>query len=306
MPDSPWQDKDRLYKLYVEDGLSAAAIGEELGCSDVTVLDWLDRYEIPTRDPDPPRMTGEDHPRSVSKDDLLADYKRVAEELGKTPTQSEYDELGEYSSQSIKSHYGTMGALQDAASLERLKKGRVILECEACGDEYSVKHANKDKSRFCSRDCLGQWMSENMTGENNRYDYNQMEFTCEWCSESYFRAASEEEKTRFCSQECLVEWRSREYSGENHPRWKDNGGYYRGPNWHRQRAKARERDNHECQNCGSSDSELDVHHIIPFSEFDNYKRANQLHNLITLCDSCHSNVEWGNITVQSNIEIFIE
>jgi uncharacterized protein YjcR len=56
MPESPWQDKDRLYKLYVEDGLSAAAIGEELGCSDVTVLDWLDRHNIPTRNPDPPRM----------------------------------------------------------------------------------------------------------------------------------------------------------------------------------------------------------------------------------------------------------
>jgi 5-methylcytosine-specific restriction endonuclease McrA len=197
-----------------------------------------------------------------------------------------------------------MGAIQDAASLERLRKGRVTLECEACGEEYSVKHANKDKSRFCSRDCLGQWMSENMTGENNRYDYNQTEFTCEWCGESYFRAANREGETRFCSQECLVEWRSQEYSGENHPRWKENGDYYRGPNWHRQRSKARKRDNHECQHCGSSDSELDVHHIIPFREFDDYERANRLQNLITLCDSCHSNVEWGNITIQSKLGTF--
>lgn len=155
MPDSPCQDKDRLYGLYVEDGLSASAIGEELGCSDTTVLDWLDRHDIPTRNPDPPRMTGEDNPRSVPKEDLLADYKRVAEELDKTPTQSEYSEFGNYSRRAIQSNFGSMGAIQDAASLERLKKGRVTLECEACGEEYSVRHAKKNKSRFCSRDCLG-------------------------------------------------------------------------------------------------------------------------------------------------------
>ncbi|WP_424016099.1 homing endonuclease associated repeat-containing protein [Halorubrum xinjiangense] len=108
-------------------------------------------------------MTGEDNPRSVSKDDLLADYKRIAEELGKTPTQSEYNEFGKYSQRAIQSHYGSMGAIQDAASLERHRKGRVTLQCEVCGEEYSVKHAEKDKSRFCSRDCLSQWKSQSIT-----------------------------------------------------------------------------------------------------------------------------------------------
>lgn len=307
MSESPWRDKDRLYELYVEDELTVAKIGEKLGCTGVTISDWLDKHDIPTRDPDPPRMVGDENPRSISKDDLLADYKRVAEELGKTPSQQEYNEHGEYTWRAIRSHYGTMGAIQDAASLERLRKGRVTLECEACGDEFSVKHAEKDKSRFCSRDCLGHWMSENMTGENNRYDYKEdIEATCEWCGDSYTARPSKEGKTRFCSQECMVEWRSRKYSGENHPRWKGNDEYYRGPNWHRQRAKARERDNQTCQNCGSADSELDVHHIIPFREFDDYERANRLQNLITLCDSCHSNVEWGNISVQSRLGIFTE
>jgi len=55
--------------LYIERGLPAAAIGEKLGCSDVTVLDWLDRHNIPVRDPDPPMMTGDDNLRSVSKEE---------------------------------------------------------------------------------------------------------------------------------------------------------------------------------------------------------------------------------------------
>lgn len=307
MSGSPWRDKGRLYELYVEDELTTYEIGEKLGCTDVTISDWLDRHDIPTRDPDPPRMVGDENPRSVATDDLLADYKRVAEELDKTPSQLEYDEHGEYSSQAIQSHYDTMGAIQDAASLERLRKGRVTLVCVACGDEFSVKHAKKEKSRFCGRDCLGQWMSENMTGENNRYDYKEdIESTCEWCGDSYTARAYEEGKTRFCSHECMVTWRGQKYSGENHPRWKDNGAYYRGPNWRRQREKARERDDNECQECGSTESALDVHHIIPFDEFDDYERANRLKNLTTLCDSCHSNVEWGNIAVQSRLGTFAE
>ena len=94
MSESPWQDKDTLYHLYVENELSAAAISERLGCSDVTVLDWLDRHDIPTRNPDPPTMTGSDNPRTISIEDLIADYKQVAKKLNKTPSQNEYNQFG--------------------------------------------------------------------------------------------------------------------------------------------------------------------------------------------------------------------
>jgi 5-methylcytosine-specific restriction endonuclease McrA len=103
----------------------------------------------------------------------------------------------------------------------------------------------------------------------------------------------------------MIEWRSKEYSGEDHPRWKDNGDYYRGPNWHRQREKARNRDNYECQKC-RSEKQLQVHHITPYDSFDDYKEANRLQNLITLCTSCHHKLEWGSITVQSDLETFVE
>lgn len=306
MSKSPWQNKNELYKLYVEQELSASAIGEKLGCSDVTVLNWLERHNISTRNPDPPTMTGDDHPRSVSKDELVKDYKQVADKLDKTPSQTEYNQLGNHSSMAIRTKFGSMGAIQEAAGLERLRKGRVVLECTVCGEEYSQKHSKKDNSRFCSRNCVGEWMSENMTGENNRYDYNQIQFICEWCGDSYSAVASRKNSTRFCSQKCLVEWRSREYSGENHPRWKGGKDYYRGSNWYRQRKKARERDNCECQHCGKKDADLDVHHIIPYRDFDDYEQANRLQNLITLCDSCHSHAEWGNIAIQSKIGTFSE
>lgn len=83
--------------------------------------------------------------------------------------------------------------------------------------------------------------------------------------------------------------------GANNPRW--TGGYkpYYGPNWYRQKRKARKRDNGVCQECGISSSEkrLDVHHIIPFRKYglEKFEEANRLENLITLCCSCHTTLE---------------
>jgi DEAD/DEAH box helicase domain-containing protein len=66
-----------------------------------------------------------------------------------------------------------------------------------------------------------------------------------------------------------------------------------GPNWVRQRDLARARDGFRCQICGTAeaDKEHHVHHKIPFRQFESANQANQLANLITLCNSCHRKVE---------------
>lgn len=66
-----------------------------------------------------------------------------------------------------------------------------------------------------------------------------------------------------------------------------------GPNWLKQRDLARASDGFRCQICGEleGDKAHHVHHKIPFRMFDSSKQANQLANLITLCNSCHRKVE---------------
>lgn len=91
-----------------------------------------------------------------------------------------------------------------------------------------------------------------------------------------------------------------------------------GPNWEAQRNAARERDGFLCRECGAAEPpsrpspigdapmgegagggrQHHIHHIRPFREFgytrgqnENYKLANELDNLITLCPSCHRRVE---------------
>jgi DEAD/DEAH box helicase domain-containing protein len=74
-----------------------------------------------------------------------------------------------------------------------------------------------------------------------------------------------------------------------------------GPNWNEQRRQVRERDHYRCRNCGLAEApgrEHDVHHLLPFRTFDyrpgqneNYRAANALANLITLCPECHHQLE---------------
>jgi len=91
-----------------------------------------------------------------------------------------------------------------------------------------------------------------------------------------------------------------------------------GQNWEEQRDTARARDDYRCRQCGKPETaehpersreaaqskggaggrQHDVHHLIPFRSFgyipgvnENYRLANELDNLITLCRACHRRAE---------------
>ena len=102
-----------------------------------------------------------------------------------------------------------------------------------------------------------------------------------------------------------------------------------GPNWDAQRNAARARDGYRCTQCGVLEPRLltpppnplpdgtspsergelkqhHVHHIRPFREFgyvrgqnENYKLANELENLITVCPACHRKIETTQRTVSA-------
>lgn len=174
------------------------------------------------------------------------------------------------------------------------KGGGVQKTCPVCEDEFTVKQSHAERRRCCSRACYGEWQSEHRTGSKVHNWKERVLLTCETCEEEYQVRPSRKD-SRFCSAECQYDWLGQTYRGENHPNW--NGGKigYYGPNWRQQRRKARERDNHTCQYCGKSRTEIgqepDVHHITPFRECPDYNTANKLSNLIYLCRGCHNKVE---------------
>jgi hypothetical protein len=93
------------------------------------------------------------------------------------------------------------------------------------------------------------------------------------------------------------------FTGEKHPNWQGgvSRGYgsYRGENWKTQRLKALKRDGFKCLECGMNNDEhmekygngLHVNHIHPFHNFTDYRKANVLSNLETLCVSHHMQKE---------------
>lgn len=88
---------------------------------------------------------------------------------------------------------------------------------------------------------------------------------------------------------------------KNHPKPKPpfltRNDYY-GPNWQSVRENVIQRDDEECVVCSLGRSthqqryntDLHVHHRRPLKEFDSYKKANKLKNLMTLCRFCHCRI----------------
>lgn len=60
------------------------------------------------------------------------------------------------------------------------------------------------------------------------------------------------------------------------------GYYLQSDHWQALREQALERDNHQCQNCGTQD-DLQVHHLAYGKSGDEI-----LEDLVTLCEDCHS------------------
>ena len=240
-------------------------------------------------------------PVKLDREDLLAELERLADEIGESPTMADMRDRGRYSDRAYKREFGTWNDALRAAGLDVNKRHDVkeTLTCEWCGEEYQVKPALEDDSRFCSQACLNAWKSEYYDIETHPHPNagKRVSKECEWCGAEFEVRLSKKNSARFCSLSCLGKHNGDVRSGENSPRWR--GGYepYYGPNWRKQRRKAKERDDYECQRCGATE-DLAVHHKTAFREFvtddgADYEAAHKLDNLVTVCRPCHAKIENG-------------
>lgn len=201
--------------------------------------------------------------------------------------------------------------------LKNYERGQTFMSftCLQCGVGYqrSLGKVNRhDGNRFCSRTCHREWQKTNEPKGKDRADYTSVQVMCAACGNQIERQPYRirDYEKQFCNKKCAGKWRSDNHVGPSHPLWKggDLAGY-RGPNWKRISTQARKRDGYRCQSCGIHEKKvgrlLDVHHIKPFRTFgylpgenDYYLQANELSNLISLCQTCHRNAEWGNIPLQ--------
>lgn len=176
--------------------------------------------------------------------------------------------------------------------------------CEECGKTFRAGVSTR--GRFCSSRCWGIWSSAHVVGPTHPKFGKKfgrpphlpppVTKTCPVCERTFVTKASHISRRRFCSKQCMAADLAMRVRGEDNFNWQ--GGYepYYGPTWLAARRAVRERDK-VCQMCGVSPQEtgreLDVHHIKPFRTFGSarHEEANQLTNLMLLCNTCHAKYE---------------
>ena len=154
--------------------------------------------------------------------------------------------------------------------------------CQWCGRTFHrcPSRSKWGRAKHCSPECQ-------YAARRHHPTRALVTLTCMACGCSFQKYQSQLQRSgggKYCSRQC----RDKHRIGENHPGYIHGDGVnWHGPNWYAQRRRALRRDSNCCQQCGSIEG-LNVHHAVPFRVFEgDYKLANKLSNLATLCSSCH-------------------
>ncbi len=187
-----------------------------------------------------------------------------------------------------------------------------------CGKEFAVRNYRKDTARFCSRNCLNQWLGKKHTGttrsketiEKVKQKITGKKRTYEQClrignakigkepwnkgkkgvqiGPNHGKNFSQEWKNK------LSTYRKGVYCKEKHPLWK--GGISFEPYCPKFDEQFKERVraffNHTCVLCGEKQNgyKLPVHHV----EYDKYVCCNGNPPLfVLLCKSCHAKTNFN-------------
>jgi len=213
----------------------------------------------------------------ISRDDLLAELRRVADVADGSPKEEDMIEHGAYAYSTYFRYFESWTRAKELAGVptstpEQITKERLLAELER--------------------------VDRLVEGPPTRRD---MDSVGEFPSSTY--------KYRFESWNDALEAADLPLNepspGEGVARY---GGY-----WHQYRRKALRRDRGQCRVCGATDrnvpTALHVHHITPLREFEDgsdsldYERAHAVENLVTLCPSCHKRFE--NRFTDCDVEAFV-
>lgn len=278
-----WRDEETVRWAYHEKELSQRDVASLLGASTDTIQRWMKKHEIDRRlGPNragPWRDEQTLHAEYVEKQNSM----RELAERWDTSTATISNWLERHGIEHRHSHPeaedhpqyidGRSPGVGDTEGLDLPER-----ECVRCGEMYKP---SDHRQEYCGKGCWGEAMKKRVPLE------------CEVCGSVFEVPECNASRRVCCSYDCLSIFQS----GENSPRWKGGHSSYYGPSWRKQRQKARERDDGECQVCGRSD-DVHVHHIRPFRKFgvEKHEEANQLDNLVCLCPEHH--VQWEGIPLR--------
>lgn len=291
-PNRPWRDERHLQKLFAWDRLTIPELATRFGCSERTIENWLARHDIS-------RPWEHETTLRFLREERELSQREIAERLGCTQGTISHrcEEFDIDSTRFIKDQ-----PWHDEGTLRELYVER----------ELSVEDVATELG--CDYQTVEKWVHHHGIETRPRNpatpdvlrDRGELRKLYHEEGMSTYGIANESD----CAPSTVHDWldahdiQTRDVGsqpGELHHRWKGGRDPYYGDNWHEMRRAALERDGYVCQKCGKIQSEheqehsfgLDVHHMEPLADFGTPEEANELDNLITVCRSCHNEIEAG-------------
>jgi len=267
-----YKDKEWLERKYIEEKLTIYQMGDLAGCSGVTVLRWMEKYDIKRR--------------SKSEAARLAlgskEHRKKRSELAKKMWRDGTWGTPEWSrKQSEASKRAWKNGAYSGENHPRWSNDAEIVKCDTCGEIMRRRpHRLGWDHYFCSQECRLDFMKR----DSKKID-------CSWCGQSLYRIKKRIDRNKlghFCSKECHGAWTSENRRGENAAHWR--GGISNKPYPFEfneaYKERIRERDGRACVLCGITEAEnkrkLSVHHTTyDKSDLDPGTK-------VSLCSSCHA------------------
>lgn len=149
----PWQDREKLYNLYVVQQLNIHEVADRLGTDAGVIHHWLNKHGIETRS----QSEAQKKPlvdAAVLKEKYHGEgqsLRQIAAELG-------------FCAGHIRKSMEVHG-IERRENTDREHK-RVDVVCDFCGETVQVPPSRADR-RFCDKGCKSAWQSKHFRGENS-------------------------------------------------------------------------------------------------------------------------------------------
>lgn len=186
-----------------------------------------------------------------------------------------------------------------------------LVKCKVCGKEMKwIQNRHLALHGMTREDYKAKYpgsplKSESMTKKLSDTRGNKAEPNTRVCAREGCTNITRKKHNKYCSNSCrslVVSNTSANpfKSKETNPNYKNGSGAHQKS----QKKKAFKRDNKTCQRCSKDlqGIKYEVHHIIPRKTFIDLTVADDLNNLISLCNPCHSEVEFA--TVEWLLELY--
>ena len=267
-------DADILYELYIVQELSQRQVAKELGISQTQVRREMEKANIPARDANSSRKCKGSQQRTKELAQRYSEEYKIWRTNVCAYCGKEFMVDGSHKKKKYCSDECIKAAFNERAT---------VYYCKLCGNPI-IQNGIKYKRIYCDN-CLGKWRSIVFS--------KKIITNCGYCGKEIEVIPSRYKNNQFCycDTNCMAKHYAEIYTGENSPTWKGGKTHHYTGGFYHARKQVRERDNYTCQLCGITEEEygkeLSVHHIKKYRDFDNKIEANDLNNLISLCEPCH-------------------